>query len=58
MLVEVRKTKFVVSKHHPAMLNLPEAAEIFLCEREKSSTAHECSSIKQEDMSRDVHSVP
>lgn len=30
MLMEVRKTKLVVTKHRPAMLNLPEAAEIFL----------------------------
>ena len=30
MLMEVRKTKLVVTKHHPAMLNLPKAAEIFI----------------------------
>lgn len=30
MLIEVRKTKLVVTKYHPAMLNLPKAAEIFL----------------------------
>lgn len=30
MPMEVRKTKLVVTKHHPAVLNLPKTAEIFL----------------------------